>query len=218
MTTEYNQPTTDCKQNGSTQLSSAEVQAMLVSPHFKHIDRDAVIRAGAKILRTTEKSVEGWRQLSGSDSQNVFVCLLTHLNEWADGLELSRTPHGGFMQMRNVRLLELASGKCDRGGRKTDEHGTELPCLEDFDLSICCAMLRGPQDRMWSFFRICHVDEVPRRDGKKLPYKPPVTTKAKAPLAAIPMQPAPEQPLREAQQSSMFDTGSFLSYETGGRR
>ncbi len=198
-------------------LSSAEVQAVLGSPHFKHIDRDAVIRAGAKIFRTTEKNVEGWRQLSGSDSQNVFVCLLAHLNEWVDGLDLARTPNGGFMQMRNVRLLELASGKCDRGGRKTDEHGTELPCLDDFGLSICCAMVKGPQGRMWSYFRICHLDEVLRRDGKKIPYKPPVSSRPKARHRAIP--PAPEKKLQAAEpQPSMFETATFLSYETGGRR
>jgi len=203
-------------QNG---LSSAEVQALLGSPHFKHIDRAAVIRAGAKIFRATESAVENWRPLSGSDSQNIFICLLANLNHWVNGLELGRTPGGGFQLMRNVRLLEIASGRSDRGGRKTDEHGTEFPCLEDFSLSICCAMIRGPQGRPWSFFRICHADEVPRRDGKKIPYKPPVSSRPKATAKAMPPTPERNNPASDtAQQSSMFDTTAFVSYETGGKR
>jgi hypothetical protein len=205
MSQEYSQPIADCKRNEGTELSTAEIQAIICFPYFKHIDRDTAIRAGSKIFHTTEKNVEGWRQLSGSDAQNVFVCLLAHLNEWVDGLELSRTPNSGQMQMRNARLTELISGKA----------GMNAPCLQDFGLSVACAMIPGPQGRKWSFFRLCHAEEVLHKNGKKIPFTPPITSRPRQP---IPMQPAPEAPAREAQQSSMFDAGNFVSYETGGRR
>jgi hypothetical protein len=211
------------KQNEGTQLSSAEVQALLGSPHFKLIDPYNVIRAAAKIYRTSQMNVEGWRQLQGSDFQNVFTCLLAHLNSWVSGLEVGKTPNGGYMQMRNVRLLELASGRCVRGGRRTDEHGTDLPCLEDFDLSITCAMVRGPAGRPWSFFRICHVDEVPRRDGKKMPYKPPIASKPKqvrlkdGDKDRVPFQPPTTPPAQSAMFTDGSDRPAWIDPEMSGR-
>jgi hypothetical protein len=177
------------------QLSSSEIQALLGFPSFRSIDRAAVIRAGAKIFRTDEKNIAGWRQLAGSDAQNVFVCLLAHLGEWVSGVTVAATPNGGLQRMVNTRLCELAGGKFEGAQRKQDQGGNLLPCLEDFGLSIACAMIAGPRGRWWSYYRICASDEVPHKGRKRIPFRPPITSRpAAASRSNIQEQPPEPQP------------------------
>lgn len=222
----------------SNSLSNYEVQALIGFPTFRNLDRHEVASALSKILHTSTENLLRMNALDGSDTQNVSVCLLSHLNEWADGLEVGATPNGGQQQMRNVRLCELASGKSDKGGRKADRNGILLPCLEDFGFSICCAMVPGPMGRKWSFFRLCYTDEVPRKGDKKSPYVPPIKAQDdKKParsarrIVTVPRQSShgahsdtlaptganPTANLQQGippQQQSMFSE-QFLSWETG---
>jgi hypothetical protein len=213
----------DCKQNEGTKLSDPEIQAMLSNPFFQLQEQKPAI-ALAKILHTSVENLCRMRVLEGGDLQNIAVCLLRHLNVWSDGLELARTPHGGLMQMRNVRIGELDTGKTDKGGRKKDRNGTAIPCLRDFGLGIACAMIPGPMGRTWSYFRICNVDEVPHRDGKKVPYKPKIKTGSADRQKRTKSTPTSRQSslapngakvptASEPQQEQMFQ--NFMAYETG---